>query len=206
MLLGLRRLAHLAEHLRGRRLVEADRVVLHAADDAHRLEHAQHAEPGDLRGELGLLERELDEGHRAEVVDLVRLHLLHHRDERREVAEVAVDQLDARVLVEHQLRLRVRLAPDQPEDLVALLAEQLAEVPAVLPGDAGDERALHAEPLEVGWIEITPRPSTHPRDRAGTGTRRTGPPRPSRRSRPRTCAGPFSARRNPRLVSCSHRT
>ena len=46
--LVLGRLAHLAEHLRRRRLVEADRVAVGAADDPHRLEHPQHAErPGD---------------------------------------------------------------------------------------------------------------------------------------------------------------
>ena len=52
--LGLGRLADLAEHLRRRRLVEADRVVLRAADDPYRLQHAQHAQARDLGEELGL--------------------------------------------------------------------------------------------------------------------------------------------------------
>ena len=71
--LGLRGLAHLAEHLRRRRLVEADRVVLAAADHPDRLEHAQHAETGDVGGELGLVEAERHETDRSEVVHLVGL-------------------------------------------------------------------------------------------------------------------------------------
>ena len=81
MRLGLRGLAHLAEHLRRRRLVEAHRVFFGTTDDAHGFEHAQHAEAGDLGRELGLLERELHEAHGAEVVDLVGLHLLDDRDQ-----------------------------------------------------------------------------------------------------------------------------
>ena len=103
-LLGLRRLADLAEHLGRRRLVEADRVVVDAADDAHRLEHAQHAEAGDLRRELRLLERQLHEADRAEVVHLVRLHLLDDRDQRREVAQVTFDDLECGVLGLDEIR------------------------------------------------------------------------------------------------------
>ena len=102
--LGLGRLPHLAEHLRRRRLVEADGVLLAAADDAYRLEHAQHAEAGDLRRELGLRERQVHEADGAEVVDLVGLHALDHRDERREVAQVAVDQLQRRRLLHARAR------------------------------------------------------------------------------------------------------
>ena len=141
--LGLRRLLHLAEHLRRRRLVEAHGVVVGAADDAHGFEHAQHTETGDLRGELGLLERELDEADSPEVVDLVRLHLLDHRDERRQVAQVALDQLERRVLVLNHLDLGVRLAVHQPEDLIALSGEELGKMTAVLAGDAGDQCAFH---------------------------------------------------------------
>src|SRR5580692_3862358 len=57
-LLGLRRLPHLPEHLRGRRLVEPDLTVprtarpIYPAADPDRLEYPEHAEPGDLAGEL----------------------------------------------------------------------------------------------------------------------------------------------------------
>ena len=52
----LRGLAHLAEHLRGRGLVEAQAVVQRAADDAYGLEHAQDAQAGDVSRELRLAE------------------------------------------------------------------------------------------------------------------------------------------------------
>jgi len=80
--LGLRSLLYLAEHLRRRCLVEADRVVVGATDDADGFEHAQHAESGDLRGQLGLLERELHEADGAEIEHLVGLDLLDDRDQR----------------------------------------------------------------------------------------------------------------------------
>ena len=191
--LGLRRLVHLAEHLRRRRLVEADRVVVGAADDAHRFEHAQHAEAGDLRGELGLLERELHEADRAEVVDLVGLHLLDDRDQRREVAQVALDQLERGVLALHHLDLGVGLAVHEPEDLVALEGEELGEMAAVLTGDSGDQCAFHGfDATRTGGPNRGP---------AGTGTRRTA--RASSASPIASAAErrPSSARRNPRFVS-----
>ena len=111
---------HLAEHLRRRRLVEAHRVVVGAADDAHRFEHAQHAEAGDLRRQLGLLERELHEADRAEVVDLVGLHLLDDGDQRRQVAQVALDELERRVLVCTISIFGFAWPAHEAEDLVAL--------------------------------------------------------------------------------------
>src|SRR5436305_9608498 len=92
--LVLRRLANLAEHLRRRRLVEADAIVVGAADDADGFEHAKHAQTGDVCSEFGLAERQSHEADGTEVVDLVGLDLLHYSDERRQVLEVALDQLD----------------------------------------------------------------------------------------------------------------
>ena len=86
-------LGHLAEHLRGGRLVEADPVVP-PAHDADRLEHAQDPGAAHVGGQLGLAERELDEADGAEVVDLVGLDLFDHGDERGQVGQVAVDELD----------------------------------------------------------------------------------------------------------------
>ena len=217
--LGLRRLAHLAEHLRRARLVEADRVVLGAADDAHRLEHAQHAEAGDLRGELGLLERELHEADRAEVVDLVGLHLLDRGDQRREVAQVAADELETGALLLHELGLRVRLSGDEAEHLVPLRGQELTQVPTVLPGDTGDERALHAflsawrsRPPRRAWdpVEITPAgwncPIPRGGDRAGRGIRHSGPLRRVSPIAPAVRRRPSSAARKPRFSGCADRT
>ena len=140
--LVLGRLAHLSEHLRRRRLVEADRVALGAADDAHRLEHAQHR-AGDLRRQLGLLPRERHEADRAEVVDLVGLDLRDHRDQRRQVAQIAVDQLNDGVSASTMSALGLfwpRISPWTWYPLPARIGE---EAP-VLAGDAGDQRPLHA--------------------------------------------------------------
>ena len=142
-LLGLGGFADLAEHLRRRRLVEADRVVLGAADDADRLQHPQDADARDVGRQLGLAEGQGHEAHRAEVVDLVGLDLLDRRDQRRQVAQVAVDDLERRVLVHHELGLGVVLAPHETEHLVALAGEELRHVAAVLARDAGDERSFH---------------------------------------------------------------
>ena len=70
----------------------------------------------------GCLNDSCDEADGAEVVDLVGLHLLDGGDERREVAQVAFDELERRVLVEDELDLRVGLAAHEPEHLVALAA------------------------------------------------------------------------------------
>ena len=156
--------AHLSEHLRRRRLVEADRVALGAADDAHRLEHAQHAQAGDLRRQLGLLPRERHEADRAEVVDLVGLDLRDHRDQRRQVAQIAVDQLQRRRLSEHHVGLGVVLAPDQPVDLVPLAGEELARkrpswpvMPVIsarfMPGDASPQGRADTVPVGVELVE-----------------------------------------------------
>ncbi len=141
--LGLRRLADLAEHLRRRRLVEPDRVVLRAADHPDRLEHAQHAETGDVGGELGLVEAERHERDRTEVVDLVGLRQLERGHQRRQVGEIAGDRLDVRHLLEQLGDARVALTLHHPEHVVALTVQELGEMLTVLAGDSGDERTWH---------------------------------------------------------------
>ncbi|HXA59177.1 MAG TPA: hypothetical protein VNW94_08465 [Streptosporangiaceae bacterium] len=48
--------------------------------------------------------------------------------------------------------MRVRLAADQPPDLIALLQQVLGEIGAVLPGDPGDECSPGQRNL-LGWDE-----------------------------------------------------
>ena len=76
--LALRRLHHLAEHLARAGLVEP-RLGRGAL---HRLEHARHAERGELAGEHRLRPRRRDEALRREVVDLVGLRVADRVDER----------------------------------------------------------------------------------------------------------------------------
>jgi hypothetical protein len=92
--LALRRLARPAVQLRGRGLVEAH-APFHA-EDAQRLEQAQGAERVGVRGVLGGLEAHLDMALRRQVVDLVRLRLLHQADQVGGVGQVAVVQEKAR--------------------------------------------------------------------------------------------------------------
>src|SRR5207248_228443 len=66
--LALRRLHHLAEHLAGAGLVEADLGV----DYADGVEDARHAESRRLAREHGLAPRRLHERLRSQVVDLRR--------------------------------------------------------------------------------------------------------------------------------------
>ena len=82
-------------------------------------------------------------GLRAEVVDLVGVDLAHQGDQPGAVGEVAVVEVEPRVLV---VRVAVEVvdpagveqrgAPDQAVDLVALAEQELGEVGPVLAGDA----------------------------------------------------------------------
>ena len=98
---------------------------------------------------------------RAEVVDLIRLHLLDDPDQVGAVSEVAI--------VEHQTRISfVRVlvevidptgveAARPPLDamhLVALLKQQLREVTSVLPSDASDQGGFGGGGRHGGELEV----------------------------------------------------
>ena len=85
----------------------------------------------------------------AQVVDLARLDLVDQLGERHRIGEVAVvgEETDARlmrVLVEvvDAVGVEARRAPHDAVHLVALLHQELGQVGAVLPRDAGHERLL----------------------------------------------------------------
>ena len=100
----------------------------------------------------------------------------------------------------HELGLRVVLAADEAEHLVALAGEELGQVPAVLAGDAGDERSFHGAATATAA-------GRSGRSQAGSSWWRNSAQRcglvglADARRRPRR--RPASARRNPRLVSWS---
>ncbi len=166
--LGLRRLGDAAEHLGRAGLVEADRPV----GGPDRLEHPERAHRRRVGGELGHLEADLDVALGAQVVDLGRLDPVEVADQRRRIGQVGVVQDRAgrpiragrgrggrcRPVVE-----RARAA-DQAVHVVALAEQQLREVRAVLPGDAGDERGLG-----FGFGRVRHRPRIHTRTRGGHG-------------------------------------
>ena len=65
-------------------------------------------------------------------------------DEAGEVREVAGERRDLRNRVAHEFILRVILASDEPEHLVAFGEQRLRKVESVLAGYSGDERAGHS--------------------------------------------------------------
>ena len=144
-LLGLRGLTDLAEHLRRRRLVEADLPVTRGARRADpaahpdRFQHPEHAQPGHLAGQLGLLPGHGHVGDRGQVVDLVRLHPFHRRDQAALIEQVTADQPDILQQLADPADPRVGLAADQAPHLVALGQQVFRKIGAVLPGDPGDQ-------------------------------------------------------------------
>ncbi len=151
----LRDLLHQTVQLAGAGLVEAR--LLRQAQDADGLQQAQRADAVGIGRVLGLLEAHRHVAHRAQVVDLVGLHLLHDADEVGAVGEVTVVQLEAgvvdvRVLVEvvDAVGVEERRAPLDAVHLVALGEQQFGEVGAVLAGHAGDECSLGHAQVQCG--------------------------------------------------------
>jgi hypothetical protein len=99
---------------------------------------------------------------RRQVVDLVRLDLLHDAGQVGTVGQVTVVQHEAlvsgvRVLVDviDALGVEQRSAALDAVDLVAFLEQQFSEVRAVLAGDAGDECLFQYAGLLVQGPDFT---------------------------------------------------
>ncbi len=124
------------------------------ARQPHGLEQPDGAGARRVGGVLRLVERDPHVRLGSEVVDLVGLDLHHQRREARSVAQVAVVEEELRAVLVRVLvqvvdagRVERRRAADEAVDLVALGEQQLRQVRAVLPGDAGDESLLgHGSP------------------------------------------------------------
>ncbi len=152
--LALRHLLHQTEHLAGGGLVEAHAVL--QPQDAHGLQQAQRSQGVAVGRVLRRLEAHLHVALRRQVVDLVRLRLLHDADEIGGVREVAVvhEEADTRLVwvlvqvidavgVEHR-----RPALDAVHR-VSLAQQQLRQVGAVLSRDPRDQRGLAHSHLTV---------------------------------------------------------
>src|SRR5262249_27025048 len=134
-------LLHEAEHLGASGLIHAGLEP----ELADRVQQPQHAHGRDIRPVLRHLEGDLHMALGGEVVALLGPDQLQGTNEAVLVHEVAV--------------VKDQLVPDpvdspgvegaapahQPVDLVPLLEEQLGEIAAVLPRDAGDERLLRCQ-------------------------------------------------------------
>ena len=145
--LALHRLLDLAEHLRGRRLIEPRLRT----NDAHRLQHVRSPKPGHGAGEQRLLKRGMHKALRRKIVDLVRLHLLNDADAARQINQIAIMQLH---LIEHadpaqSLTNDVsrRRSAQQAMNPVALAEQQSGEIGAILAGNTCDQCYLHTSRL-----------------------------------------------------------
>ena len=148
--LALRRLPHQTVEFRGRGLVEA-RFLLQA-EKADRLEQAQGTHGDHVGGVFRRLETHRHMALRAQVVDLVRLHLVNDAGEVGRIGEIAVMEHElllrhVRILVDvvHPLGVEQRRAPLDAMHLVPLFQQQFGQVRPVLTGHAGDQRPfLHS--------------------------------------------------------------
>jgi len=115
---------HETVQLRGRGLVEAH--VLFHAEDADGFQQAEGAQAICVGGILWGIEADFDVTHGREVVNLMRLDLLHDADEVGGIREVPIVQLEPDVLfvwilieVVDSIGVEQRSAPLDPVDLVA---------------------------------------------------------------------------------------
>ena len=122
-------LDHLAEHLRARRLVEADLVagvVLNVADG---LKEPQRANGGHVGGVGRLVEADSDMALGGEVVDLVRSDLPQEPHQAIPIGEVAVVQVQLGLITEDQVlnsfSPKGAAAASEPVDLIPLGNQQL---------------------------------------------------------------------------------
>ncbi len=114
--------------------------------DAYGLQQAQGAQAVHVGGVLGAFKAHRDMALCAQVVDFIGLCFLHDADEVAGVAEVAVMQVEARIVdvrilvdMVHALGVERRSPALDTVDDVAFFQQQLGQVRAVLPSDAGDE-------------------------------------------------------------------
>ncbi len=166
--LGLRRLAHMPEHLARRRLIEADGLVGHA----NRFEQPRHTERGHVPGEDGLVPGSGHKGLRREIVDLVRAEIRQRLDKRYLVGQVRLNELDARLDMVDALEILGARPAHHALHFVSLLEQQLRQIRTILAGDAGNQRAArgflcHATSLSF----YAPRYAVSIAD-SGSGTRR----------------------------------
>ena len=137
-LLILRDRLHLAEHFRGRGLVEP-RL---RPDNADRFKQIRHADGVDLCGRERLLPACRDKALRREIVDLIRLRDAQRGDQRNDIGHIRIDQTDSIFEMCDIAEIDDALAPPDAVDLIALFEQQLREIGAVLTGDAGNQCAF----------------------------------------------------------------
>ncbi len=141
-------LLHQAIELAGAGLVDAG--FIGEAKHPHGFQDAQGAEGVAIGGVFRRFEAHRHMALGAQVIDLIRLHLLDDPDQVGGIGEIAVVQHQAwielvGILVEMIDAGGVEAAGPALDAMyhVALLQQQLRQIGAILAGDAGDEGAFH---------------------------------------------------------------
>ena len=137
--LGLRRFDSFAVKLRRRRLIK----LRANAGFANGFEETHGAEARYFARVLGNIETDAHVRLRAEVINLVRLHLTQDGVERTRVIQVAVNQTQSRaflvwILIEmiDAICVEGRRAANDAVNFVALFQQQFGQKRTILPGDA----------------------------------------------------------------------
>jgi len=132
---GLRDLAHFAEHLARRRLVEPDpRINL-----ADRFQQTGHAKRSELAGEYWLIPGGRHEALRSKVVNLVRFRRLERGYQRCLVEQVTLNHLNPVGEMRDAFIGQSAGSPCHADDAVALLKQEFREVRAILACNTCDE-------------------------------------------------------------------
>jgi hypothetical protein len=172
--LPLRGLDHLAVHLRGRSLIEANLIADGVLEVANRLEQPQDPDGGHI-GRVGrLVEADADVALGGEVVDLRRADLPNQPGQAVAIGHVSMMEhqgslhlMNVAVQVFDPLGAEGARPADEPVDFVALVEQEFGEVRAILACDAGDESPLrawgHALVPAAGGVVNGPLPRRWPR-------------------------------------------
>ena len=140
--LALRDLLHLAEKLRGGRLIDAAGILQAAQADC--FQNTQNSDGIHVCRELRNVEGNLNVGLRREVVDFIRANLADNLHHAHRIAEVSVMEMEVRIVLQMRDSLAVIHGgtADDSVYFISLFQKELRKVGSVLSGNAGDQSCL----------------------------------------------------------------
>ncbi len=144
---ALRHFLHQAIQFRSGGLVEAAGFL--KPQDPHRLQQAQRADGVGIGGIFGGFETDCHMALCGQVVDFVRLHVLHDADQVGRISQVTVMQVEAPVIdvgilvdILDPASIETGRAPLKAVHLIAIFQQQVCQIGPVLPGYPGNQCAL----------------------------------------------------------------
>lgn len=153
--LRLRDLLHLAEQLRSGGLIEAG--LFFQAQHADGFQKTEGPQSIHIGGVFGRFEGDLHMALGCQVVDFVRLHLLHDADQVAGIRKIPVVQYEfaaflVRPLVKmvDTVRIEQGRAALDAVDFIALVQKEFRQIGAVLASDTGDECFFHDRKKLIG--------------------------------------------------------